>query len=85
VNGPNGWVVLARFSARWEADILVEALRAAKIPTIVAGDLIGAFGPGFVGAPIRGVEVKVPREFLSRARELRDAFGGLPGDDEPAP
>ena len=83
MSAPDGWVVLARFAARWEADILVEALRAAKIPTIVGGDLIGAFGPGFVGAPIRGVEVKVPREFLSRARELRDAFGGLPVEDEP--
>ncbi len=85
MSAPDGWIVLARYAARWEADILVEALRAAKIPTIVGGDLIGAFGPGFVGAPVRGVEVRVPREFAARARELRDAFGGTPGEDEPAP
>jgi hypothetical protein len=83
VSAPDGWIVLARFGTRWEADILVEALRAAKIPALVGGDLIGAFGPGFVGAPIRGVEVRVPREFSSRARELRDAFGGPPGEEEP--
>lgn len=81
----DGWIVLARYGVRWEADLLVEALRAAKIPVIVGGDLIGAFGPGFVGAPIRGVEVLVPREFASRARELRDAFGGPSAEDGPSP
>lgn len=81
----DGWVALAKFGARWEADILLGALRAARIPAIVAGGRAGAFGRGFVPEPARGVVVRVPREFEERARELHQALGGFPGDDDPPP
>jgi hypothetical protein len=90
VSRESGWAVLTRFDARSDAAVLVKALRAARIPAIVAGARTRGFGPGRAADPPREVEVRVPREFLKRARDVRDALGGLPSggpppDDDPQP
>ncbi len=91
MSGSAGWVVLATFAARWESDLLVETLRAARIPVLVDGPDPGLFGPGFSGGFSPGVRVKVPVEFLERAKEIRSVFESGPyipldeEDPEPAP
>jgi hypothetical protein len=79
------WIVLATFGARWEADLIVQALRAAKIPVLVDGPDAGLFGPGFSGGFSPGVSLKVPIEFGEHAREILSVFEPgpyLPLDDE---
>lgn len=79
------WIVLATFGARWEADLIVQALRAAKIPVLVDGPDAGLFGPGFSGGFSPGVSVKVPVEFSELAREICSVFEPgpyLPLEDE---
>jgi hypothetical protein len=81
-----GWIVLASFGARWEADLLVHALRAAKVPVLVDGPDPGLFGPGFSGGFSPGVRVKVPAEFADHAEEIRSVFEPgpyIPLDDTP--
>lgn len=70
----SGWVILARFGARWEADLLVEALRAAKIPVLVDGGDTSLFGPGFGGGLASAVVVRVPIEFAGYADDIRSVF-----------
>ena len=79
----NGWIVLATFGARWEADLLVEALRAARIPVLAEGPDTALFGPGFSGGFSPGVEVRVPAEFAERAEDIRSVFAGDPIADGP--
>jgi len=81
VNKEPGWLVLARFGARWEADLLVEALRAAKIPVLVEGGDTAIFGPGFGGGLAPAVVVRIPDEFADYAEDIRSVFDTtLPGE-----
>ena len=66
--------MLAQFGARWEADLLVEALRAAKIPVLVDGGDPTVFGPGFGGGFSPTVVVRVPIEFADYAEDIRSVF-----------
>jgi hypothetical protein len=75
----DGLVVLAELIDRFEADVLVAALRSEGIPTHVAEDSRrpmlggGLLGPGTHGAdPV--VEVLVPAERLADARVVMDAM-----------
>jgi len=74
VSDKSGWFMLAQFGARWEADLLVEALRAAKIPVLVEGGDTTLFGPGFGGGFAPDVLVRVPNEFEDYARDIRSVF-----------
>jgi hypothetical protein len=74
VSDGSGWFVLARFGARWEADLLVEALRAAKIPVLVEGEDTAIFGPGFSGSFASGIVVRVPIEFEDYATDISSVF-----------
>jgi hypothetical protein len=78
VTDTSGWITLARFGARWEADLLVEALRAAKIPVLVEGADTAIFGPGFSGSFALGIEVRVPIEFEDYAEDIRSVFDTSP-------
>ena len=77
----SGWFVLARFGARWEADLLVEALRAAKIPVLVEGGDTALFGPGFGGGLAPAVVVRVPYEFEDYAADISSVFDTDNPDD----
>jgi hypothetical protein len=80
VSEKSGWFVLAQFGARWEADLLVEALRAAKIPVLVEGGDPAIFGPGAGGGFSPTVAVRVPIEFADYAEDIRSVFDtGPPG------
>jgi hypothetical protein len=77
----NGWVMLANYSAGYEADIAIAVLDAAGIPAVRRGnDIVGLFGPGFEGPTSRGVDVLVPAEAAAEAREVLSA--GYADDDE---
>jgi hypothetical protein len=81
VSDKSGWFVLAQFGARWEADLVVEALRAAKIPVLVDGGDPTVFGPGFGGGFSPTVVVRVPIEFADYAEDIRSVFDtGPPGE-----
>jgi hypothetical protein len=74
----DGLVVLAEFIDRFEADLLVAALRSEGIPATVNEDprrpmlAGGLLGPGTHGAdPV--VELLVPAERLDDAREVMEA------------
>ncbi|MEJ2483549.1 MAG: hypothetical protein P8049_10680 [Gemmatimonadota bacterium] len=85
MNQDSGWIDLARFGARWEAELLVGALKAAKIPVLIDGPDTALFGPGFSGGFAPGVVVRVPREFAEHAEEIRSVFDSgpyIPLDDE---
>ena len=77
----SGWFILAQFGARWEADLLVEALRAAKIPVLVEGGDTALFGPGFGGGLAPAVVVRVPSEFEDYAEDIRSVFDTDNPDD----
>ena len=77
----SGWFILAQFGARWEADLLVEALRAAKIPGLVEGGDTALFGPGFGGGLAPAVVVRVPNEFEDYAEDIRSVFDTDNPDD----
>jgi hypothetical protein len=75
-----GWVAVATYGAVWEADFAVETLREAGIPAWTeGGQHLGIFGPGYAGASMRGVRVRVP---WHRAEEARDILG-LEDDEDP--
>ena len=75
--------MLAQFGARWEADLLVEALRAAKIPVLVDGGDPAVFGAGFGGGFSPTVAVRVPLEFADYAADIRSVFDtGPPGTSD---
>jgi len=81
VREKSGWFILAQFGARWEADLLVEALRAAKIPVLVEGGDTALFGPGFGGGLAPAVVVRVPNEFEDYAEDIRSVFDTDNPDD----
>lgn len=76
------WIAVATFASGFEADVAVAVLGAAGIPARAAGnDLVGIFGPGFMGASARGVDVLVPADAADEARALLDAPPDLAGTD----
>lgn len=86
------WVRVAEFGSAWEAELAVTRLDAEGIPGRVMGnDVVGIFGPGFMGANARGFSVEVPAPFVSRARYLLSfpaagdpgASDGADASDEP--
>jgi hypothetical protein len=71
------WVKLTNVATALEADMLVEHLRAARIPAVARGnDIVGIFGPGFGGATARGVDVFVPSIQLHSARQILADYRG---------
>ena len=65
------WSVLATYASGLEADLVIELLHGAEIPTFRQGSDMGAiFGPGSQGATAPGVAVLVPTEALEDARAL---------------
>lgn len=67
------WVKLHTFNAQFEADMLIEILNQADIPTLVQGPEAGIYGFGFGGATAKGVTIKVPSDRLEEARQLLEA------------
>ena len=75
-NERTGWVTLTNFGSGFEADLVVERLRAAGILAATRGnDIVGIVGAGFQGTTARGVDVLVAAPDLDAARAL------LAGDD----
>lgn len=64
------WVRIAVFSTGLEADVARATLEEVEIPVLVRGNQVGAFGGGFQGPVVGGVELYVPSEAAERAREL---------------
>jgi hypothetical protein len=65
------WVRVANLGSGWEADLAVARLSAEGIPARANGnDLVGIFGPGFMGANPRGFFVEVPAPFSARAQYI---------------
>jgi hypothetical protein len=68
------WVVVANFSAIWEADFAAETLREAGIPAQVeGGQNVAIFGLGYQGHTQFGVKLRVPWHREEEARELLDS------------
>jgi hypothetical protein len=73
------WVVVATFSAIWEADFAAETLREAGIPAHVeGGQNVAIFGLGYQGPTQFGVKLRVPWHREHEARDLLD-------DEDPGP
>lgn len=69
------WVTLANFGSAFEAELLVERLRAAGITAASRGnDIVGIFGPGFAGPTVRGVDVIVASSDVAAAGEILADF-----------
>ena len=76
------WVKLATYSTGFEADIARATLEDAGIPVMVRGNQVGAFGGGFQGPVVGGVDLHVPDDALERARELVDTEADELDEDE---
>lgn len=70
--GDSEWTLLAHYDFGYEVDLVEATLQEAGIPAWVQGREVGIWGPGFVGAPTRGLAVWVPGERLDEARGLID-------------
>lgn len=71
---PLSWVTVTTCSSGLEADFAVQQLESAGVDAIARGnDIVGIFGPGFSGATARGVDVMVPSNMLTEAREILGA------------
>jgi hypothetical protein len=83
------WSVLATYASGLEAEIAVAVLGAAGIPARAKGnDIVGLFGPNFMGASARGVDVLVPVDAEAEARDVlaraeADAGTDAEPDDDP--
>lgn len=76
-----GWESVASFSTLVEAEIAAGRLEAADIPFFIdQRDAVGIFGPGHSGTSVRGVDLKVPADFLDEARAQLD-LDPNPGED----
>ena len=67
------WTKLHTFSSSFEADMLVEILNEADIPTLVQGPEAGIYGFGFGGVTPRGATVLVPSDRVEEAKEIMKA------------
>lgn len=76
---PN-WVKVASFSARYLAEVWLQALEAEGIPFRTRGEESGIWGPGFAGPTGRGFEILV----LEQDREAAEALLDLDPDDDGA-
>ncbi len=76
------WIKLETFNAGYQADIVVELLHQADIPTLVQGPEAGIYGFGFGGMTAKGVTIKVPSDRLQEARDLLEA-SSTPDTEEP--
>lgn len=71
------WVKLTNLGSAFEAEMLVERLRAAGITASARGnDIVGIFGPGFAGPTAKGVDVLVSSSDLPAAGEILADYQG---------
>jgi hypothetical protein len=75
----DGWVKVASFSARYLAEVWLEALDAEGIPFRTRGEESGIWGPGFAGPTARGFEILVREEDVEEAETLLDFEEGEEG------
>ena len=81
IDRERGWVTIANYRAGYEADLAIALLEASGIPAVRRGnDIVGLFGPSFEGPTSRGVDVLVPAEAVTDAREVLAA-----GDEDAGP
>ena len=66
------WVKVASFSARYLAEVWLQALEAAGIPFRTRGEESGIWGPGFAGPTGRGFEILVRQEDREEAEAILD-------------
>ncbi len=64
------WVKVASFSARYLAEVWLEALDAEGIPFRTRGEESGIWGPGFAGPTSRGFEILVLERDVDAAETL---------------
>jgi hypothetical protein len=64
------WVELISCTYRYQAEMLVEALEEAGIPTLIQGPEAGVFGYGFGGPTPKGITLSVPEDRLEDARRV---------------
>jgi hypothetical protein len=76
----SNWVKVASFSARYLAEVWLQALEAEGIPFRTRGEESGIWGPGFAGPTGRGFEILV----LEQDREAAEALLDLDPDDDGA-
>lgn len=68
---PDDLVELMTYSSGVEAEVVVAILGGFGIPAQARGnDIVGIFGPNFMGSTARGVAVVVPRDSLDEARRI---------------
>lgn len=67
------WVVVASFTAEFEARIAEGALQAGGVPAMVLKDDEGGMGPPLAFS--RGIQILVGAEDVSRAREILSRSG----------
>jgi hypothetical protein len=66
------WVKVASFSARYLAEVWLQALESAGIPFRTRGEESGIWGPGFAGPTGRGFEILVLKEDREEAEAILD-------------
>jgi hypothetical protein len=69
-----GFVKVAQFDSRLEAEAVGHALDQYEIPFLVKSEDLGIFGPGHTGATPQGATLLVPAQFVSQVRELFDCL-----------
>lgn len=75
----DAWVKVGSFSARYLAEVWVEALEAEGIPIRTRGEESGIWGPGFAGPTGRGFEIFVLEEDVEAAETILDFEEGEEG------
>ena len=73
------WVKVASFSARYLAEVWLEALAAEGIPFRTRGEESGIWGPGFAGPTARGFEILVLERDVDAAETILDFEEGEEG------
>jgi hypothetical protein len=68
----NDWIKAQEFGTRHEAEMARARLESALIPSAIKADDAGIFGHAIQGTVPNGVELFVPRELLSAAKDLLD-------------
>lgn len=72
------WVTVASFSARYLAEVWMQALEAEGISFRTRGEESGIWGPGFAGPTGRGFDILVREVDREEAEVILDF---APGDD----
>jgi hypothetical protein len=68
----NDWIKAQEFDTRHDAELARARLESALIPSAIKADDVGIFRSGLQGTVPNGVELFVPRELLSAAKDLLD-------------